>query len=132
VITTTNTAVTVTSPPQATTAVQATTTATTAATSQISTTPEAETAASPTETTSSANPPIEILGDVNGNGIIDIGDAVEILRYLAGMTNAIENNPQAFQAALVVSPREGRLPNISDVVEILRYLAGMSSAITTQ
>jgi hypothetical protein len=65
-------------------------------------------------------------GDVNGDGVVNISDAIEILRFLAGMSNIIDSNEQAFNAARIL----GRsYPEIGDVIEILRYLAGMNNAI---
>jgi hypothetical protein len=66
------------------------------------------------------------LGDVNGDDVIDIRDAIQILRYLAGMTNIIDNSTLAAAAATIASQDE---PAIGDVVQILRYLAGMSNQI---
>jgi hypothetical protein len=69
------------------------------------------------------------LGDVTGTGSVTINDAVEILRFLAGMSNIIENDSAALNAARITNPGSGE-PTINDVVEILRYLAGMSNKIT--
>ena len=62
------------------------------------------------------------LGDVNNNGEIDIGDALEILKYLAGLESLINDDIKAFNAALIMGEDE---PTIGDVLEILKYLADL-------
>jgi hypothetical protein len=66
------------------------------------------------------------LGDVTGTGEISISDAVDILRYLAGMQSLTGGNNDSFNAARITG---GDLPTILDVIEILRYLAGMNSIL---
>jgi len=67
--------------------------------------------------------PARLLGDVNGNGVIDIFDALEILMYLSGL-DSILNNPHAMNAALITADsRQLKQPRIDDVLEILKLLA---------
>jgi hypothetical protein len=65
-----------------------------------------------------------IPGDVDGNGVVTITDALEILMYLAGMDSALDQ-PDNFNAARVITG--GEKPTINDALEILMYLAGMES-----
>jgi len=64
---------------------------------------------------------------------IDIGDALEILKYLAGMDNVMTGTNKdgikcknAFNAARIMEKPE---PIIADVLEILKYLARMWNKI---
>jgi len=64
-------------------------------------------------------------------GAIGIDDALEILKYLAGMDNVMTGRNKegikcanAFNAALIKGYLE---PQISDVLEILKWLARMES-----
>ena len=64
-----------------------------------------------------------------------IGDALEILKFLAGMDGAIKKggpDSTAWKASLITSasqrtPAKG--PSINDALEILKYLANMNSAV---
>jgi hypothetical protein len=69
---------------------------------------------------------IPFYGDVNGDGEINIFDALEILKYLAGMENLIVPESYAWRAARVTGGDE---PVIFDALEILKMLAGMESVI---
>jgi uncharacterized repeat protein (TIGR02543 family) len=74
------------------------------------------------------------LGDVDGNGKVQIADALEIFKYLAGMKNKIKEggrDSNAWRAALITpaSQKSGK-PAIGDALEILKNLAGMKSLIT--
>jgi hypothetical protein len=51
-------------------------------------------------------------GDVDGDGSITINDALEILKYLAGLESAVD-----FEAT------------IDDALEILKYLAGLPNTL---
>jgi len=53
-----------------------------------------------------------------------IEDALEVLKYLAGMNNYLDRNVYAFYAACITGGDE---PSIADVLEILKHLAGMKS-----
>ena len=72
-------------------------------------------------------------GDVTGNGAIGIDDALEILKYLAGMDNVMTGPNKegikcenAFNAGRVMDENE---PGIADVLEILKWLAKMTSEL---
>jgi hypothetical protein len=89
------------------------------------TSPPDETASAP-ETT--AEPPVErVFGDVDGNGVVTIVDALEILMYLAGMASALDQ-PDNFDAARAITG--GEKPTIVDALEILMYLAGMDGVLS--
>jgi hypothetical protein len=62
-----------------------------------------------------------IMGDVNGDGEIDIADALEILKHLAGISTLTGD---ALAAALITDPTATE-PTIADALEILKYLAGI-------
>jgi len=110
--TTTTEPTTTTTPPQTTTTTGPTvTTATTRTTTVTTTTPA----------------PTRPRGHILGNEIIAIGDALEVLKFLAGLPNALTQNPQAYNAALIVSTDT---PKISDVLEILKKLAGLPNALS--
>lgn len=64
-----------------------------------------------------------IRGDVNGNGTVEIGDAVCLLRHLAEKTNAV-----FIEAAADVNNNNGI--DIGDAVLILRYLAEQIDALS--
>jgi hypothetical protein len=68
----------------------------------------------------------ERIGDINNNGEIDIMDAVEILKWLAGIPNIIMRCNYTYRAALVTknSTSHHLPPDIWDALEILKYLAG--------
>ena len=59
------------------------------------------------------------LGDVDGNGHIDIFDVLEILKYLVGATSAITDDYRAWRAALITGRDE---PSRCDAHQILRFL----------
>ena len=60
-----------------------------------------------------------LIGDVNGDGKINTSDAVQILKYAAGMVQLDENQ----QAAADIN-HDGKV-NTADAVLILKYAAGM-------
>jgi hypothetical protein len=61
---------------------------------------------------------------------ITIFDALEILKFLAGMSSIIEEGTVAWEAALITSASQSaRVPTIFDALEILKYLAGMENVI---
>jgi len=68
-----------------------------------------------------------ILGDVTGTGIIEIDDALEILKYLAGLENII-NDERSMSAACIT----GKIPVIDDVLEILKHLAGIDGKLSSR
>jgi len=67
------------------------------------------------------------LGDITGTGKVEIGDALEILKYLAGMNSmVVESNACRWEAARITKNAK---PQIGDALEILKFLAGMTSMI---
>jgi hypothetical protein len=58
-------------------------------------------------------------GDVDGDGVVTIEDAVEILRYLAKVESAVDKSLLAYKAACVTG---GESPTIKDALEIMRNL----------
>ena len=70
-------------------------------------------------------------GDVNDDGIITIADALEIIKYLAGLPNVISASWLAEDAALITpaSRAVGRT-HIRDALEIMSFLAGLESIVT--
>jgi hypothetical protein len=69
---------------------------------------------------------LELLGDVNGDGTVDINDAVEILKYVVGLDSVIAEGNIAWKNALIVSETE---PGIEDALEILKYMVGLENAL---
>jgi len=74
------------------------------------------------------------MGDVDDNDIVTIVDVLEILMYLAGLTdNVIEGNPLGLRHSLITP--ESQLagePRISDVLEILMALANLENTMVTR
>jgi hypothetical protein len=73
------------------------------------------------------------VGYVLSNSKIQIGDAIEVFKYLAGMKNKIKDggkDSNAMKAACITpaSQKSGK-PGISDALEILKKLAGMKNLI---
>jgi hypothetical protein len=68
-------------------------------------------------------------GDISGSGTVTIGDALEVLRFLAGMQNAISTGGRGSQAWRAATVTGGLEPAISDALEILKYLAGMANIL---
>jgi len=71
-----------------------------------------------------------LLGDVDNNGIVDVADALQILRAVIGLPNEITGNPQALCASLISAnvPLTGNeTPQIEDALLILRYAIGLQS-----
>jgi hypothetical protein len=86
-----------------------------------------------TEPTDTSDPSeiVKLLGDVNLDGEIDIQDALEILKFLAGINNVIEHgvNPElSLSNALITG--ESDKPTIGDALEILKYIAGMDNKLS--
>jgi hypothetical protein len=68
-------------------------------------------------------------GDVDGDGVITIGDALEILKYLAGLESTITGPDAALaQNAAMISPEAVEV-TISDALEVLKYLAELPSEL---
>ena len=66
-----------------------------------------------------------LMGDVNMNGIIDIGDAVCIVNYLVNKQNT------TFNAAAADLNRNGQI-DIGDAVMIVNYLVGKTESLAPQ
>jgi hypothetical protein len=62
-------------------------------------------------------------GDVNGDGKITTADAIEVLRYVAGLDSVITESTLALKAACVVSEGD---PGTTDAIAILRHIAGLA------
>jgi hypothetical protein len=80
------------------------------------------------ETTTSAPDEPRLLGDTDGNGVISINDALEVLKHLAKLTSTLDESPTNMLNAIIVS--EGS-PTINDALEILKYLAKLDSKAGT-
>ena len=76
-------------------------------------------------TTSSITVDDYILGDVNGNGGIDIGDAVTIVNYLVG-----KDSTTFIEQAADTNKNDGI--DIGDAVTIVNYLVGKTAALSRQ
>jgi len=81
-----------------------------------------------TTTTDEVDPPEYKLGDTNGDDKLTIHDALEILKFLAGLGNTLEEDDAAMAAAKIVSAPD-RAPTIHDALEIFCWLAGLNSAL---
>ena len=63
------------------------------------------------------------LGDVNGNGQVDIGDAVSIVNYLVGKTS------EKFVEAAADTNKNGQI-DIGDAVTIVNFLVGKTTSLS--
>jgi len=71
-----------------------------------------------------------LLGDVDDNGIVTIMDALEILKFLAGLTSLVDEGGRYLENSLITpESREARKPSIMDALEILKHLASLPSLI---
>jgi len=123
--TTTTTPPTTTTTPLTTTTTPPTTTTT--VTTTTTTTPPTTTTVTTTTTTVTQR-----VGDINDDGDVTITDALEILKYLAGLTSLVNeaDNPEGYNAALITTAsREAKKPSIHDALEILKYLAGLPTLV---
>ena len=139
--TTTTIPTTTTSTTESTTTTTIPTTTTTTAETIISTTTTSETTTT-VPTTSEENPdttttePIEmgIYGDVDGNGIVDVSDAVAVLTYYAkraaGLESIFSETPEENEAifALADVDQDGMI-TVQDAVYILTYYAQKASGM---
>jgi hypothetical protein len=66
------------------------------------------------------------LGDITGTGDSTIGDALEILKFLAKLPSEVTKNPCNHAAATITG---GKYPAIGDALEILKYLAKLPSLV---
>jgi Ca2+-binding EF-hand superfamily protein len=62
-------------------------------------------------------------GDISGSGRLTTSDALEILRYIAGLENVIEGDERAEAAADVNG--DGKI-DTADAMRILRVVAGLA------
>jgi hypothetical protein len=70
------------------------------------------------------------IGDINGDGKVDIMDALEILKYLVGMNGSIDGCAIAKIASLTTeASEETGEPTIMDALEILKFLVAMDSRV---
>ena len=76
--------------------------------------------------TCTINPMFVQNGDVNSNGKTDVEDALEILKYIAGLPNVITNNASRLVVADVNG--DGKI-DVQDALEILRHVAGLPSLV---
>ena len=63
--------------------------------------------------------PVDLSGDINGDGVVNVNDAREIQKYLVGLTEFDES-----QIALVDNNGDGK-QNIFDCTNILKYISGL-------
>lgn len=68
---------------------------------------------------------ITIKGDVNGNGYVDIGDAVTIVNYLVGKESS------TFVAEAADTNDNGQI-DIGDAVTIVNFLVGKTASLSRQ
>ena len=64
-----------------------------------------------------------ILGDVNGNNMVDIGDAVSIVNYLVG-------KPSATFIEKAADTNKNNQVDIGDAVTIVNYLVGKTESLS--
>ena len=76
-------------------------------------------------TTSSVTVDDYVLGDVNGNNGVDIGDAVTIVNYLVGKESS------TFVAKAADTNRNGQV-DIGDAVTIVNFLVGKTESLSRQ
>ena len=72
------------------------------------------------------------MGDVNADGDVDIGDVLEILKHLAGLTdNAIDQGVTGALEAALITPesKADQKVSIGDALEILKFLAGLENLL---
>jgi hypothetical protein len=67
-----------------------------------------------------------MVGDVNGDGVIDMLDAGEIFAYFGQVYSQIQSNTRSQKAAHVLG---NSTLSIHDALEILKFLSGLDSAI---
>jgi len=71
-----------------------------------------------------------LYGDVDGNGVVNINDALEILKFLAGISNLVDDDEIARQRSQILpASKDAKKPQIGDALEILKFLAGLPSEI---
>ena len=88
-----------------------------------------------TTTINTANRPFRC-GDVNGDGVIDIDDVLEILKYMVNDATSVifnESVPSRWAAEICRGMPGGQAvgtpPDINDVLQILMYMAGIEESV---
>jgi len=84
----------------------------------------------PTTVATTTPPPPRSLGDVDGDGIVTITDALEILKFLAGLPSILITDftgDAMIAARITVGVSDN--PKIGCVLEILKKLAGIPSLV---
>jgi hypothetical protein len=66
------------------------------------------------------------LGDVNGDGIISASDALEIFKYVAGMSSKLHTDGRSFNASLILG---SDVPTVMDAIEIMIHLEGVDGPL---
>jgi predicted chitinase len=66
------------------------------------------------------------LGDINGDGEITVVDALQILRYIVGLSSMVNCCATSRQAALISNQNS---PAVRCALEILRYVVGLQSIL---
>jgi hypothetical protein len=69
-----------------------------------------------------------LLGDVSGNNTVDVGDAILILRYNAGLLDFSEKQLWAAHVSGKLTGDGKPLVDVGDAILILRYLVGLIEA----
>ncbi|MCL1866710.1 MAG: hypothetical protein FWF82_04805, partial [Oscillospiraceae bacterium] len=92
-------------------------------TTEPTTTPEPTTAAPVTVMKE------RLIGDVDLNGSVTINDALEILKYLAKLASALDDQGIGYLNALTMytNPTDDAVPTINDALQVLKFLAKLES-----
>jgi len=74
------------------------------------------------------------LGQVRGAGYVGMPDALQILRFIAGLSNVLVNADGeicigAWNAARIMNRGQNPAPIVQDALQILRYLVGLSNYV---
>jgi hypothetical protein len=84
-----------------------------------------------TLTTTATQP--RLLGDITNTGKVEIGDALETLKYLAKLDSVLTHSDTDFQtmmSARILNPVPNGVITIGDTLEILKNLAKLDSALS--
>jgi len=72
-------------------------------------------------------------GDVNGDRIVCVSDAVEIALWLIESPSVIDTQPLARNAALITEQsKAANKPAIADMHEILKHISGLESGVNAE
>jgi hypothetical protein len=66
---------------------------------------------------------------VGGGDVPAVDDALEILKYVVGLDNLIEGNPDALIAARIMEAGTENAPGVNDALEILKFVVGLESVL---